>query len=99
MDKSEKAESLLSSAAVEAARVLTDFYRNPEKVDKDFSLAKIANATVGAWTRQQQTKSAVATTTFMIGRELAGDKEQLRQYINASMPDLGITKMLPEKAS
>lgn len=89
-------EKKLGSLAEQAISSLREFFNQGEHTGKDIGSARIATAVLSSWTRHAQTKSAEKATMFMVARELASDKEQLAEYVRLTMPDLGLTKALPE---
>lgn len=89
-------EEKLSSLADKAISSLHDFFSQEEHTGKDIGSARIATAVLSSWTRHAQTKSAEKATMFMVARELASNKEQLKEYVRLTMPDLGLVKALPE---
>jgi hypothetical protein len=89
-------DTKLGQLAERAMKSLDDFFDADDHTGKDIGAARIATAIISAWTRQAQTRSAEKTTLFMVARELAGDREQLAEYIRLTMPDLAIVKALPK---
>lgn len=89
-------EKKLGGLAEQAISSLKDFFSQEEHTGKDIGAARIATAVLSSWTRHAQTKSAEKATMFMVARELATDKEQLAEYVRLTMPDLGLTKALPQ---
>ena len=86
----------LQSLALRAINQLSDFFTAKEHGGKDIAVARVSTAVLGAWTRAQQTRSAEKATMFMVARELATDKEQLKKYIALTMPESGILTVIPQ---
>lgn len=92
-------EDKLADLAGQAMDKIKEFFCQEEYTGKDVGVARIATAVLSAWTRHEQTQSARQATMFMLSRELAADKEQLAEYINLTMPNLGLVKALPKAKS
>jgi len=82
----------LASDAIDS---LSQFFRIAEPAADALGKARVAATVLSAWTRAKQTEGAREATTFMIARELATDKEQLRQYMELSMPSHALIRALP----
>jgi len=86
----------LQILALKAMEKISDFFKESNHDGKDFAVVRVGTAVLGAWARNQQTRSAEKATMFMVARELATDKEQLRKYIGLTMPESGVLTSIPE---
>lgn len=81
---------------VKAIDALEGFLDSSDDSKEALGRARIAGSILSAWTRHQQTMGARDATTFMLARELAEDREQLREYVALSMPESPLVKQLSE---
>jgi len=88
MDTNEK----LTELADKAMDGLRSFLDAEDHTGKDIGVARVATSILNAWTRYQQARNAEKALVFMVARELAQDKEQLQEYIRASLP---IVRFIP----
>lgn len=73
--------------------VLENFLKNESATDVDFKRAKTAQSVFSSIVKLEQTQSSREATAFFVARELANDKDQLRRFLDASVPQL--TKNFP----
>lgn len=77
----------------ESTRTLLHFLKAKDVGKEVLQRARIASSVLSTVVRHEATESARVKTMINLARQLAEDKEQLRQYIRISMPDI---KMLKE---
>ena len=78
---------------------LEDFVTAKEFTSQDLGKARVITSLISAYARLKQAEGAQQATTFMMARELANDKQELRAYIAATMPDHAVIKALKEPAA
>ena len=61
--------------------------------------ARIAVAALSAWTRMQQTRGAGRALDYQMARDLAADKNELRRYMEVSLPDHGLVRLIKSEAA
>lgn len=88
-------DTQFTGLASQAMDKLANFLSDDEPSSKAIGAARIAASVLSAWTRHKQTEGAREATTFMIARELATNKEELRHYLAVAMPSHDLTKALP----
>lgn len=92
MDESMGLTQLRNDAAKELSR-----YLKSEKVNgDDAKKARIAASVLGTWARVYSTDGARQRLTLNLAARIAGNKDELRNYIAASYPKV-IQAMKPQK--
>jgi hypothetical protein len=82
-----------------ARRRVADFLKADDHTTMQIAEIRVATGVLATYARVKQTAGAREALTFMMARELAGDREQLADYIRATMPGAAIVKALPGKAT
>jgi hypothetical protein len=77
-----------------AVKVLKGLFTGVNIEDNDISTARIAASSLATWSRLKQAERAQEAIYFSMARELASDKDQLAQYIKATLPDVPIARVL-----
>lgn len=95
MAKSIQTEVNLEMAADEAIHVIRDFFKSGDSSPQSIGRARVAGSVISSWTRHKQTESARDATNLMMARELAADRDELKRYIEISMPGHPLTRALP----
>lgn len=76
----------MSEVARESISSILKFLKHPSPGKMDLAKAKVAGGTLASYTRAQQTESALKATEFMIARDIAKDRDELRRYIKLTAP-------------
>ena len=83
--------------AAEARTVIHEFFVNKERTSADVAAARVASSVLATDARTKQAAGAADALSFMIARELADDKTQLKRFLEAAMPAAPIVRVLPGK--
>jgi len=83
---------------LKAIQQLLDFFeaKTEEEVDRLLKKAKVAGTALSNTTRHFQTRSGGEALDFMIAREIAKDKDEMRKFMKIARPSMPIVKALKE---
>ena len=70
-----------------AGKWLEGFFKNEKPTDKDFKKARIATSHRATLVRAHSAITARERVKFSIARDITEDKEQLAEYLKASLPN------------
>ena len=71
-------------------------YLTSDGQDKSlYQQARVASNLLGTWSRLQQTERARDANIIMMARDLAANKDELREYLRVAMPSSPLVKALP----
>ena len=84
----------IEALGAESVSALRKFLAQPEVTTTDIGRAKIAASAFSGYTRYRQTESSRESNLIMLSRELAKDKDELRQFLKLGMPNAPIMKAL-----
>lgn len=71
----------------EARKALKDYFKWPEDENKR-QAARVATSVLSSYTRHEATDSAKVSTAVIIARALAEDKEEFKEYLRISVPEI-----------
>lgn len=69
-----------------AHEVLATFFSNKDDSPAAYNRAKLANGYIGHYSRHEATESSREATRLIIGRHLAENRDQFREFMALSLP-------------
>jgi len=81
--------------------VLASFFTNKDDSPAAYNRAKLANGFLGHYSRHEATESSRETTRLIIGRHLSENREQFREFMSLTLPNIPLPtplEALPEPA-
>ena len=85
-------EQRFDDLALEALGSLKEAIRAGDGSKESLALARLAVGAISGWTRYRATQRARDATTFQVVRAIAGNPEELRAYIAATLPHLRLVQ-------
>lgn len=86
----------LDSVAELSLDRVKELLSSPDRPAATISELRVLSSLVSSWAKYQQTRSAHAALTFMMAREVAGDRKQLIEILRAAMPDSPILEAIKD---
>lgn len=77
-----------------AREALVSFFRSKDRSPAAIRAAIVASSSIATYGRMYTAERADRATDFLVAREIAADKEELRRYISATQPDHPLVKKL-----
>lgn len=90
---SQRLEGIVDEA-VSAIRLI---FQPGEHTDGEVVAARIGSSVLATWAKLKQSERAQEAVYFAMARELAEDRDQLAKYIEMTLPDVPLVRVLDAK--
>lgn len=89
--------SRLEPVIDDAVNAIKSILKRGEHDVDEFTQARIATSTLATWAKLKQSERAADGLALSVAQQIAGDPDELAQYVKLTMPDTPIAQAIKPK--